>query len=212
MAAVIQLALALGAARTLGWYNAWLYASVLLVVKVSSALILTRANPAVLNARGTRQEMSTRERIFFSVFIPSTLALPIVAGLDVGGAGWTHRSLMELTVGLAFVLSGTSVVVWALAVNAFFEPTVRIQHDRGQRVCASGPYRFVRHPGYTGVILATAGVPLALGSRWCFVPFAVMTAAFLIRTTYEDRMLRVELDGYEAYAAETHWRLLPFVW
>ena len=108
MAAVIQLALALGSARTLGWHNAWLYASVLLAVKLSSALILSRVNPAVLNARGTRHAMSVRDRIFFSVFIPSSLAIPIVAGLDVGVAGWTHRSELELVVGLALVLSGAS--------------------------------------------------------------------------------------------------------
>lgn len=163
MAAVIQLALALASARTLGWYNAWLYASVLLAVKVSSALILSRVNPAVLNARGTRHAMSVPDRIFFSVFIPSALAIPIVAGVDVGVAGWTHRSELELAVGLALMVSGASVVVWAIAVNAFFEPTVRIQNDRGQRVCTSGPYRFVRHPGYTGAIAGTSGAPARAG-------------------------------------------------
>jgi protein-S-isoprenylcysteine O-methyltransferase Ste14 len=212
MAAVIQLVLALASARTLGWYNAWLYASVLLAVKVSSALILSRVNPAVLNARGTRHAMSVRDRIFFSVFIPSALAIPIVAGVDVGVAGWTHRSDLELAVGLALVLSGASLVVWAIAVNAFFETTVRIQHDRGQRVCTSGPYRFVRHPGYTGAIAATSGVPLALGSYWCFVPVVVMTLAFIARTADEDRLLRAELDGYDVYAARTGYRLCPFVW
>ena len=212
LAAVVQLALALGSARTLDWYNAWLYGSFLLIVKLSSAVSLARVNPAVLNARGTRQPMSRRERVFFSVFIPSSLALPVVAGLDAGGAGWSHRSMLELVIGLGFMLVGTSLVVWALAVNAFFEPSVRIQRDRGHTVCTTGPYRFVRHPGYTGAILATAGVPLVLGSRWCFVPFAVMTVAFVIRTAYEDDMLRAELDGYEAYAVATRWRLLPFVW
>ncbi len=212
VAAVLQLALVLGSARTLDWYNAWLYASVLLIVKIGSAVSLARVNPAVLNARGTRQPLSTREQIFFLVFIPSSLAMPVVAGLDAGGAGWSHRSTLELVIGLGFMLAGTSLVVWALAVNAFFEPSVRVQRDRGQTVCTTGPYRFVRHPGYTGAILATAGVPLALGSRWCFVPVAVMTVAFVIRTVYEDRMLRGELDGYVAYGARTRWRLLPFVW
>jgi len=212
LAAVIHVALALGAARTLGWYNAWLYASVILAIKLSSALILTRVNPAVLNARGTKQAMSARDRIFFSVLIPSSLAIPIVAGLDVGGAGWTHRSMTELVLGLGFVLAGSSLLVWALAVNAFFEPTVRIQSDRGQRTCSSGPYRVVRHPGYAGAILVGGGVPLALGSLWCFVPVAVVTVTFIIRTVYEDRMLHAELDGYEAYACETRYRLLPFVW
>ena len=212
LAAVLQFGLALGSARTLDWYNAWLYGAFLLIVKLSSAVSLVRVNPAVLNARGTRQPLSRREQIFFSVFIPSSLAIPIVAGLDAGGTGWSHRSTLELVIGLGFMLAGTSLVVWALAVNAFFEPSVRVQRDRGHTVCTTGPYRFVRHPGYTGAILATAAVPLALGSRWCFLPVAVMTVAFVVRTVYEDDMLRAELDGYEAYAVATRWRLLPFVW
>lgn len=212
MVAVVQLALALASARALGWYNAWLYASVLLAVKVSSALVLLRVNPAVLNARGTRHAMSMHERIFFSVFVPSSLAFPIVAGVDVGDAGWTHRSDLELAVGLTLLVSGAGLVVWAIAVNAFFEPTVRIQRDRGQSVCTSGPYRFVRHPGYTGAIASVSGVPLALGSYWCFVPVVVMTFAFIARTVYEDRLLRAELDGYDVYAARTRYRLFPLVW
>jgi protein-S-isoprenylcysteine O-methyltransferase Ste14 len=169
MAALIQLALALGSARALDWYNACVYASILFPVKLSSAVILARVNPAVLNVRGRRQAVTRREKIFFSVFIPSSPALPIVAGLDVGGSGWSHRSMSEFLIGLGFVLAGMSLVAWALAVSTFFEPTVRIQQDRGHTVCTCGPYRFVRHPGYTGAIATAAGVPLALGSLWCHV-------------------------------------------
>ena len=124
----------------------------LFIVKLSAAIILTRVNPAVLNVRGAKQTMSVRERIFFSVFIPSSLALPIVAGLDVGGSGWSHRSMSELVIGLGFVLAGTSLV----------EPTVRIQSDREQTVCTSGSYRVVRHPGYT----VPSWRPQACRSRW----------------------------------------------
>jgi protein-S-isoprenylcysteine O-methyltransferase Ste14 len=212
VSAVILLALALGAAGVINWYNAWLYVAVVVAIKLSSALILTRVNPAVLNARGTKREMSRRERIFFSVYVPMSLAIPIVAGLDAGGAGWSHRSLAELAIGLGFVVVGGALIIWALAVNAFFEPTVRLQSDRAHRVCSTGPYRLVRHPGYSGVILFCAGVPMVLGSLWCIVPIVVMTIAFVVRTTYEDRMLHNELDGYAAYASETRYRLLPFVW
>lgn len=211
-AVVVHLALALGAARTFAWNNAWVYAGMILAAKVGSAILLLRVNPAVLNARGTKREMSRRERLFFSFYLPAALAMPVVAGLDVGAAGWTHRSLAELVGGLAIVVLGTSLLVWALAANAFFEPTVRLQRDRGHRVCTTGPYRFVRHPGYAGAVLGAAGVPLLLGSRWCFVPFALMTLAFVVRTAYEDRMLRAELEGYDTYATRTRFRLVPLVW
>lgn len=212
ISAIVQVALALGAARTLEWDNAWLYGAMALAAKVGSAILLARVNPAVLNARGTKQALSTKDKVFFAAFIPSVLALPVVAGLDAGGVGWTHHSTVELALGLAAMVLGIVVVVWALAVNRFFEPTVRLQRDRGHRVCTSGPYELVRHPGYVGAIVATAGGPLVLGSYWAFVPVVVMTIAFVCRTAFEDRMLREELPGYEAYAAKTRFRLLPGVW
>ena len=211
-AAVISLALALGAARSFVWYDAWLYAGVLLAVKVTTAVLLVRHNPAVLNARGTKQSTSAREKWFFAVFVPTSLGLPIVAGLDAGGPGWTYSSVALLVLGLLLVVAGASLVVWALVVNAFFEPTVRLQSDRGHRVCTAGPYRFVRHPGYTGAVLAMAGVPLALGSAWAAVPWLVGTVAFIVRIRYEEALLQAELDGYEDYARTTRYRLLPGVW
>ncbi len=212
VSALIQLALALGSARTLGWYNAWVYAAVILSVKLGSAMVLVRINPAVLNARGTKREMSRQERLFFAVYLPATMAIPVVAGLEVGAPGWTHASLVELLVGIALVLVGAGLIIWALAHNAFFEPTVRLQTDRHQRVCTSGPYRLVRHPGYLGAIVATAGIPLVLGSRWAFVPFAIVTVAFVMRTRLEDRMLSAKLDGYADYARRTRFRLVPGLW
>ncbi len=205
-------ALALGAARTLGWGNAWLYGGLVLAIKAASSLILMRVNPAVLNARGTRRPMSKPDRAFFSVFIPAMFAIPVVAGLDVGGAGWSHSSTGALIAGIVLIALGASGVTWALAVNRFFEPTVRLQRDRGHRVCSDGPYRFVRHPGYTGAILATAGVPLLLGSQWCWIPVAILALALIVRTAFEEKMLRAELDGYAAFCSKTRYRLLPYVW
>ena len=179
LAGVIQICLALGSARTLGWYSAWLYGAVILVAKIGAAGILVRINPAVLNARGTRQTISMGDRAFLSVFVSMMLAIPVVAGVDVGSAGWTHRSTAELVIGLALLVFGSGIVTWALAVNAFFEPTVRIQRERDQKVCAAGPYQLVRHPGYVGAITATVGIPLLLGSRWCLLPVAVVTIAFV---------------------------------
>jgi protein-S-isoprenylcysteine O-methyltransferase Ste14 len=209
---VIHVALLLAGARTFAWFNAWVVAGVMLAVKATTALVLTRANPAVLNARGTKRELSRRERIFFLVFVPTALALPLVAGLDVGAEGWTHRSVPELVLGLAMVLAGATITVRALSENAFFEPSVRLQTDRGQRVCTTGPYRYVRHPGYVGGILITSSIPFIVGSRWALIPAGVQALAFIVRTTYEDRMLREELEGYEAYASRTRARLIPGVW
>ena len=69
---------------------------------------------------------------------------------------------------------------WAMAVNTHFEATVRIQEDRNHKVCTTGPYRFVRHPGYVGFILSTLSAPFIIGSWWSLVP-AGMIAVLVVR-------------------------------
>lgn len=92
------------------------------------------------------------------------------------------------------------------------EGIVRIQHQRGHTVISSGPYHFVRHPGYVGFMLTLTGLPLALGSYWALLPGAVGIAILCMRTRLEDTMLQRELPGYRDYTQRTPFRLLPGVW
>ena len=101
---------------------------------------------------------------------------------------------------------------WALAVNPFFSPGVRIQEERGHRVTAGGPYRHVRHPGYLGGIASCAFGSAALGSGWAMLPVGVLALLLVRRTAVEDRFLQKELDGYASYARRVPYRLLPGLW
>ncbi len=77
----------------------------------------------------------------------------------------------------------------------------------------SDPYRIVRHPGYIATILGLVlATPLLLGSWWAFIPAILAMACLLLRTVLEDRTLRQELSGYEAYTRKVHYRLLPGIW
>jgi protein-S-isoprenylcysteine O-methyltransferase Ste14 len=99
-----------------------------------------------------------------------------------------------------------------MGVNPYFEKTVRIQTDRGHRVIDTGPYAYMRHPGYVGLFGWMLGTPFLLGS-WCALGPAVLASiAMIVRTALEDRTLRVELEGYEAYAARVRYRLVPGIW
>ncbi len=99
-----------------------------------------------------------------------------------------------------------------MQANRFFSTFVRIQEDRGHHVVTTGPYRFVRHPGYAGAIVGSLALPLALGSLWALIPAAIGSAGFALRTHREDRMLRDELPGYLEYSRRVRWRLLPGLW
>jgi protein-S-isoprenylcysteine O-methyltransferase Ste14 len=121
------------------------------------------------------------------------------------GSGWNVAGAIGYAAGLA-------LFSWAMIVNAFFSTAARIQDDRGQTVCQSGPYRFLRHPGYTGILLQSIGTPILLGSLWALIP-GIATIGFMVaRTVLEDRMLREELAGYAEYAGRVRFRLVPDVW
>jgi protein-S-isoprenylcysteine O-methyltransferase Ste14 len=99
-----------------------------------------------------------------------------------------------------------------MAVNRFFEGTVRIQTNREHQVISSGPYRYVRHPGYVGVMLEFIAIPLSLGTLAAWIPALLGVALYVLRTAMEDRTLIAELPGYAEYAQRTCYRLLPGVW
>ncbi len=137
----------------------------------------------------------------------------IVAGLDVGRFHWSDSVPLPLrVVALCCLAALCAVWHWAMRVNPFFSSAVRIQRDRGHHVVVSGPYRFVRHPGYAALVLLGWSGPLVLGSWWAVVPHVVVSVFLVRRAAIEDRMLREELEGYAAYAATVRYRLLPGVW
>jgi protein-S-isoprenylcysteine O-methyltransferase Ste14 len=100
-----------------------------------------------------------------------------------------------------------------MRVNRFFSSVVRIQSDRGQFVVTSGPYAFIRHPGYVAGILVVFASGIALGS-WLAAALLIVTSLpfLLYRAITEDRVLLAELPGYREYAERVRWRLIPGIW
>jgi protein-S-isoprenylcysteine O-methyltransferase Ste14 len=114
--------------------------------------------------------------------------------------------------GVAIFIVAWGLISWSMAVNPFFEKVVRIQKEHGHRVVETGPYAFVRHPGYVGFSGWLLSTPLLLGSGWAFVPAVFSVVTLVVRTALEDRMLRQELGGYAEYAERVRFRLIPGVW
>ena len=202
------------AAGRLDWGAAWLYVVLVLLGELASLAVVYLVNPEVLRQRGQtiRPDTAGFDRVFVVLFSSSRYATAVVAGLDAGrsGAGMPQRPW--LCGGALLTVAGYVIGTWAMAVNEHFEPTVRIQTDRGHRVVTAGPYRWVRHPGYVGALLGTVGAPLMLESAWMFVPTAAIVLLFVVRTGLEDETLQRHLPGYREYAQRTRYRLLPGVW
>lgn len=211
---LLQIATLFGAAGTLRWRQAWAYVAVVLGAIARIATVLLRENPELVAERGRAGEgVKGWDRVLAPlVSFVGPLALLLAAGLEkrlrrpAAKAGAVQALALAL-VGLSYGLVG-----WAMAANKFFAGFVRVQTERGHLVASTGPYRHVRHPGYTGMVGYTLATPLALGSRWAFVPALLTTAAFVLRTALEDRTLHKELPGYADYARHVRYRLLPGIW
>ncbi len=215
MALVVAVPLFLGAG-TLGWDWGWLLTAVTLIGWAALSLVVARANPELLNERGKRVKHLTGTKrwdwAIMTVYSILLLATPLVAGLDYRNA-WSAPGANSLKLlGIAIYVISFIPLTWSMAVNRFFAPTVRIQTDRGHQVTTSGPYRFIRHPGYLGVILQFIAIPLSLGTLAAWLPALLGAALYVLRTALEDRTLQAELPGYADYAQRTRSRLLPGVW
>jgi protein-S-isoprenylcysteine O-methyltransferase Ste14 len=109
-------------------------------------------------------------------------------------------------------LLSTALIMWVFRANSFAAPVVKVQAERHHRVISTGPYAFVRHPMYSGVMLFFVGVPLLLGSWWGLAIAPVFVVLFAIRAGIEERALVEGLPDYADYAARVRYRLVPGLW
>jgi protein-S-isoprenylcysteine O-methyltransferase Ste14 len=195
------------------WTPGWIFIAVLVAVFGLSALLLARVNPMIYRARSRFQPGTKKwDLILLAALFPAMIAEIPIATLDAGKMGWSAVPQWVVIVGYVLLTGGIAVTTWAQAVNPFFEPGVRIQKERAQQVITSGPYRFVRHPGYAAAIVMFVGIPLALASWWGLLPAGLAIALLVVRTGLEDRLLQAELSGYSDYARRTRHRLVPGIW
>ncbi len=201
-------------AGTWAWFRGWLFLVLLVAASVVITLHLRRVNPDVVPGRVNRQKGTKRWDLILGVafLLPTMLAIPIVAALDDGRYHWLPVPWWGCVLGYAVLIVGMAGVTWAESVNKFFEPSVRIQTDRGHRVIDTGPYAIVRHPGYVSGFLVFIGMPLALGSLWALIPAILLCPLLVLRTIWEDQTLREELTGYAEYAQRVRYRLIPGLW
>jgi protein-S-isoprenylcysteine O-methyltransferase Ste14 len=197
------------AGKLVYWQGLLYLALSLTGVTLNQILAPKESDLQVERARGASAGESWDKRLLGAYFLV-TLAAFIVAGLDSGRFGWSGDVPAAVTVaGVLLMASGQVIFALAMRENRFFSSTVRIQTERGHRVCDTGVYCLVRHPGYVGMMLSILAFPLVLGSYLAFIPVLLAAILLVVRTVLEDRLLLRELPGYPGYAVATRWRLVP---
>ncbi|HUY90080.1 MAG TPA: isoprenylcysteine carboxylmethyltransferase family protein [Pirellulales bacterium] len=195
------------------WPKGWLFIGVFVGVLAVVTPYLWRVNPEVVVARtGVHEGTKRWDKILLGFFFTAVYAIAPVAALDDGRFHWLPVPWWVCGIGYLAFLVGMAIVTWAEAVNKFFEVTVRIQAERGQKVIEAGPYAVVRHPGYVGGILFSLGIALCLGSLWALIPAGLASCLLILRTKWEDEVLQAELAGYNEYAEQVRYKLIPGLW
>jgi len=190
----VLLFLSAGTVRIASIRNYLVAFSLLLLVTmltVDPSLAQERADPKVAG--------SDNSRIATGLLFLLTLA---VAGFSVGHCRQTFNvppPIRYLAL-LASLLSG-AFQTWAMIVNPFFSPAVRIQTERGHHLIAKGPYRLMRHPGYFAMCIAVPTSALVIGSWLALAPAAGFVAVIFRRARVEDEFLVRNLGGYKKYAS-----------
>ena len=200
-------------AGRIDWWAAWAAIAIWLTFYTAMDILLLRFNPELMAERlHPPMGAKTWDRAILSLLRLTQLVRYIIAGLDQR-YGWTVGfPVAAQLAGLVVCVLSYALLIWAMTSNVFFSQIVRIQSDRGHSVVTHGPYRYVRHPAYVGMILFELGMTILLASSWAIIAGGLCAILILLRTALEDRTLQAELTGYVDYARQVRYRLLPGIW
>lgn len=194
----------------------WIYIAIAILYQAISLLIIVPKYPAYIvldEARKVRHtDVKAWDKVVLWALAGSTFLMYGLAALDLGHLHVGQLSVWFAIPGVLLYIIGSMLNQWAMVHNPHFERGVRIQHEREHRVARTGPYSYVRHPGYLGSVLFYVAFPLISGSALALCGGTLGIIGILVRTSLEDRTLREELAGYAEYAQEVGYRLIPYVW
>jgi len=210
LSVIITAAILLISAGRFNLLYLWVYIAASLSVILINSLIFPSE---LISERGRKKENVEKwDRIITGIMILPGLIIYLIAGLDIR-FGWTpgYPIWFHIAGFIAFI-AGNVIVSWAMISNNYFSTSVRIQYDRGHSVSSGGPYKYIRHPGYIGMILYLLATPVLLGSMWALIPTGLTVLLFIVRTAFEDNTLKMKLEGYKVYSEKVKYRLIPGIW
>jgi protein-S-isoprenylcysteine O-methyltransferase Ste14 len=199
-------------AGTWDYWQGWVFLAVFALATTGFTVYLALYDKALLERRlaaGPWHEREWTQKIIVSLTFVAFFAFIILPILD-HRFGWSPVPAWTAVLGdLIIVLSFLSMF-WVIKTNSWAASNIRVEAD--QKVIATGPYAYVRHPMYAGAIWLFVGIPPALGSWWTIALIVPFFPVLLWRLLDEERILRRDLPGYIAYTQKVRYRLIPYVW
>ena len=208
----ILFALIFVSAGTIDFWQGWLFCLVFWFSMIAIGIYLIKYNRPLLERRmryGPWEESRPVEKIIITLALLVFVALMIVPALDHRFA-WSRVPGMLVVIANILIVATFGFFLVVLSANSFAASTITV--EAGQRVIATGPYAYVRHPMYAGAILLIFAMPIALGSWWGLLVPVISTPLLIVRILDEERALGAELPGYKDYLVAVPYRLVPRVW
>jgi protein-S-isoprenylcysteine O-methyltransferase Ste14 len=215
VSAAVMVVVLLGAADDWSWAQGWTYMGEVFVLSIATAIWLWFNDRALLKARMSspfKRGQRPKDLAIIAVFAVVMIGWLVLIGVDARRFMWTSTPLWAQIIGAVLIGAGMVLVWETYRANTFATTQVRVQTERAQTVVDSGPYRYVRHPMYAGMVLYLIGTPLMLSSLWGLAATPVMLVLLALRTLGEEQVLKADLPGYAEYMTNTPWRIVPGMW
>jgi len=199
-------------AGTLEYWQAWVFITVFMVATLVPSIYLAVNDPAALQRRmkaGPMAETRLVQKLVIIGTIAAVVAVLVVSALD-HRFGWSYVPTPVVILGDILVAIGLGLAQLVVIQNSYAAATITVEAD--QKVVSTGLYGLVRHPMYFGTLIMMIGTPLALDSYWGLLAIVPALPVLVARIDDEEKLLRQELDGYNEYMQNVHYRLVPGVW
>lgn len=196
-------------AGTFDYWQVYVYFGILVVPMIFVLFYFLKNDPKFLERRAKAREKEKQQVLISILSSLIFLAGFIIPGLD-HRFEWSAVPLQITLLADAVILLGYLIIFLVFRQNSYASRIIEV--DEEQKVISTGLYGMVRHPMYVGVMIMYIPTPLALGSYWGLIPFALLPLSLALRILNEEKVLKENLDGYKAYCQKTKYRLIPYIW
>jgi protein-S-isoprenylcysteine O-methyltransferase Ste14 len=199
-------------AGTLRYWQGWVYLLIFTTASALTTIELLKRDPALLERRmrgGPTAEKQATQRVIMVFASLGFIGLLVVPALD-HRFGWSRVPSYLVVAADVLVAIGFYLIVLVYRANTYTSAVIEVA--QGQKVVSTGPYGIVRHPMYASALLYLVATPIALGSYWGLLAFALMLPVLIWRLLDEEKLLARDLTGYTDYQQRVRHRLVPFLW
>ena len=205
----ILLVLIIGISHDYCFLQGWIYWFSFCLPTLLITAYFLKKDPELIQRRVIPTETRPQQIIGQSLAGLLFMALIIVPALD-HKYGWSSVPIVYSIMADCSVIMGFWIVFEVFKVNTYASRAIETMEK--QKVIKTGVYAHIRHPMYLGAALIIVMTPIAMSSLYGLLISVPLIVVIVLRILDEEKMLVLELDGYEQYCKEVKYRLIPYIW